>query len=418
MEYKKIIKDNIKYHLIKTDRFKGINITLFLTKEFNKKDIPFLNMLIHNITYSSKKYNSKEKIASVSEDLYGLSLTSSFTLTGGCETLSFSLDFLNPKYTEEKYLDLSLDYFKEIVFNPNIKYNKFNSEYFNIVKNDLISSINAIKDNPNKYAGINYAKIMYDGTPTAYNTVPTIEDLNSVNEEKLYSFYKSIFNNKCNADICILGEVDESIVDKIHNKVSTIKPLNKKLSFTINHKYKNKVIEQIDALKYNQSKLYIGYRLHNMNYHELMHVLRVYNTILGTMNDSILFNIVREENSLCYSIGSYINRFNPSLTVYAGINKENYDKTIELIKKCVELMQDKKSVKRLFESAKKTINTFLNNYYDDSVMQINNYYVGEYETVEDIETLRDNINKVTIEEVLELNKKISLSTIYMLKGDN
>ena len=51
-------------------------------------------------------------------------------------------------------------------------------------------------------------------------------------------------------------------------------------------------------------------------------------------------------------------------------------------------------------------------------MQINNYYVGEYETVEDIETLRDNINKVTIEEVLELNKKISLSTIYMLKGDN
>ena len=78
MEYKKIIKDNFIYHLIKTNRFKGINIVIHLTKEFNKKDIPFLNMLIHNMAYSSKKYNSKEKIARESENLYGLSAISSF----------------------------------------------------------------------------------------------------------------------------------------------------------------------------------------------------------------------------------------------------------------------------------------------------------------------------------------------------
>jgi hypothetical protein len=51
-------------------------------------------------------------------------------------------------------------------------------------------------------------------------------------------------------------------------------------------------------------------------------------------------------------------------------------------------------------------------------MQINHYYVSEYEKMEDIESLRENINNVTIDEVIELNKKISLSTIYMLKGDN
>ena len=64
-------------------------------------------------------------------------------------------------------------------------------------------------------------------------------------------------------------------------------------------------------------------------YHEFNHVLRVYNTILGTMNDSVLFNIVREKHSLCYSIGSYYSKFNPSLTIYAGINKDNYEKESE-----------------------------------------------------------------------------------------
>ena len=418
MEYKKILKDNINYHLINTDRFKEISIVMYFTKEFNKKDIPFINMLIHNLTYSSKKYDSKEKIATESENLYGLSVVSSFSLTGTCETITFSLEFLNSKYTSPEYLDLSLDYFKEIILNPNVKNNKFNSDYFNIIKNDMISTINSIKDNPNKFASINYAKVMYEGTPTAYNTVPEIDDLDKVTEENLYSFYKRMMNNTCNLDICILGQVDDSIVNKIHDRFKDIKSLKKQINFTIKHKYDTKIKEKIDSLKFNQSRVYMGYRLNNLTYNELNYVLRVYNTILGTMNDSILFNVVREENSLCYSIGSYINRYNPSLTVYAGINKDNYEKTIDLMKKCVESMKDKKSVERLFDSAKKTINTYLNNYYDDNIMQMNNYYAGEYEEVDDIETQREKINKVTIDEVIELNNKITLSTIYMLRGDN
>ena len=91
---------------------------------------------------------------------------------------------------------------------------------------------------------------------------------------------------------------------------------------------------------------------------------------------------------------------------------------MELIKKCVESMSDKKAVERLFDSAKKTINTFINNYYDDLSAQIDTYYNREFETIEDIETLRENVNNVTIDEVINLNNKISLSTIYLLKGDN
>ena len=136
------------------------------------------------------------------------------------------------------------------------------------------------------------------------------------------------------------------------------------------------------------------------------------------MNDSILFNIVREKHSLCYSIGSYYSKYNPSLTIYAGINKDNYEKSVSLIKECMEMMKDKKVLNRLFDSAKKTINTYLNNYYDDAVSQINKYYYDQFEESEDIETYRENLNNVTIDEVIALNDKISLSVIYLLEGDN
>ena len=418
MDYKKIDKDNLTIHLINTSRFKTINVVVFFTREFNKNDIVYGNLLAYNMVYSSKKYNTKNKIAIHGEELYGAKVSSSFGLSGKLESFVFSLDFVNPKYTDSKYMKESLDYLKEVVFNPNVENEEFNLEYYNIIKNDIISKINSIKINPNLYAGIEYAKIMYDKTPTSYSSIPTLEELESIDNKKLYKFYKTLFDGSFKIDVCVLGEVDESIVNIIEDMFKGIKCNNKKMSLTINHKYKDEVIEKQESLHFNQSKLYIGYRLINMSDHELNHVLRIYNTILGTMNDSILFNIVREENSLCYSIGSYVTKYNPSLTIYAGINKDNYEKTIELIKKCVDNMSDEKQVSRLFDSAKKTINTYLNNYYDDVISQINTYYNREFESVEDVETLRDNINKVTIDEVINLNKKIKLSTIYLLKGDN
>lgn len=174
----------------------------------------------------------------------------------------------------------------------------------------------------------------------------------------------------------------------------------------------------MDTLPFKQSRLLIGYKIKDPTYHELNHVLKVYNTMLGTMNDSLLFNVVREKNSLCYSIGSYFSKYNSALTIYAGINKDNADKSIELIKKCVEMMGDKKVINSLYNYALKTINTYLNNYYDDVTSQINKYYIGEFEITEDIETLREKLNSVTVDEIVELNKKINIQTIYLLKGDN
>ncbi|NLC48432.1 MAG: insulinase family protein, partial [Tenericutes bacterium] len=305
-----------------------------------------------------------------------------------------------------------------VLFNPNVDDEEFNKDFFNIIKKEIIAQTNAVKDNPNLFSSIKYSSIMYKDTPSAYSTYPTLEEIDKVTPKSLYNHYKKLFNGQYKINIVVLGEIDDSIEKIIDKKFSKMINSNEKLSFKINHKYSEKIVEKIDSLDYKQSKLYIGYRLNGLTYHEMYHVLNVYNTILGVMNDSILFNIVREKNSLCYSVGSYTSKDNPSLTIYAGINKNNYEKTKSLIIECVKNMSNKEYVEKLFDASKKTINTYLNNYYDEAYSQINYYYVNEFEDAEDIETLRKNINKVTIEEVCDLNKKISLSTIYLLKGDN
>jgi len=419
MEYKKIKEENYTLHLINTNRFKTISIVIFLTKKFDKNDIAYGNMLTKNMLYTSKKYNTKSKMTRVVEDLYGARISSSFGLTGALESFIFSLDFLNPKYTEKKYLKKTLNYFKEVLINPNVENNEFNKTYFDLLKKDIISSIKSIKDNPRIFGSIEYARLMYKGTPSSYSTYPNIDEVEKISPKDLYKFYNTLFDGSYKIDIVALGDINFDINKYIKESFGNIKGNNEnKLKFEIKHKYDDKIINKIDTLPFNQSRLYMGYRLNNLSFHELNHVLRIYNTILGTMNDSILFNVVREANSLCYSIGSYYSKYNPSLTIYAGINKKNYELSVKLIKECVEKMKDKKEVERLFESAKKTINTYLNNYYDDLSLQINEHYQKEFELLEDVETLRKEINKVTIDEVIDLNKKIKLSIVYLVKGDN
>lgn len=418
MEYKKIIEDNYTLHLINSDRFKLMNVVIFLTKKYNEKDVPYGVLLTKNLVYSTKNYNTKNKIAIKGEELYGSRITSSFTSTGDSLSFSFALDFLNPKYTKDEYLSKSIEFLCEVLFNPNVTKDGFDEQYFNIIKNDVIAAINSTKDNPAKYASIEYGKIMYKGTPSAKGVNPTVEEIEKVTPLKLYEFYKKLFDGEYKIDIAVHGEYNDEIIGIIKNKFNKIKSSKDKIDLKIKQKYNTKLITKTDTLPFKQSRLLIGYRIKEPTYHEMNHVLKIYNTMLGTMNDSLLFNIVREQNSLCYSIGSYYSKYNNALTIYAGINKDNADKSIELIKKCVEMMSNKNIIEKLYDYALKTINTYLNNYYDDVTSQINKYYIKEFEETEDIETLREKLNNVTVDEIVELNKKINIQTIYLLKGDN
>ena len=417
MEYKKIQNKEYTLHLINSNRFKTINVVVFLTKEFNKDDITYGGMLSSNLVYTSKKYNTKNKIAIIGEELYGANITASFGISGNTESFIFSLEFLNPKYTEDKYMNDTLDFLCEVLFNPNVKDNKFDETYFNLIKKDVITKCKSVKDNPGLYASIEYAKIMYNKTPSSYSTIPNVEEVEKVTPEKLYKKYTELFNGNYKIDIAINGEIDDRIIEIIENKFKNVKGCNKKLSFKIEHTYDKKVIEKVDTLPFNQSKLYVGYRLNDLTYHELNHVLRVYNTILGTMNDSLLFNIVREENSLCYTVNSYYSVYFKALIIYAGINKDNYDKSLDLINKCIDKMGDINIVNSMIDSAIMTIDTFLNNYYDDSYSQIENKYINEFDKVDDIEVLREKLHNISSEEVVKLKDKLRLNTIYMLKGD-
>ena len=56
------------------------------------------------------------------------------------------------------------------------------------------------------------------------------------------------------------------------------------------------------------------------------------NMILGGTSESKFFQIIREKHSLAYYVYSSLNKLDHLMLIRAGISKDNFDKTIKLIK--------------------------------------------------------------------------------------
>ena len=80
-------------------------------------------------------------MAIIGEELYGASVSASFGISGKTESYVFSLDFLNPKYTDNDYLEKSIDFLCKILLNPNVKDKAFEPKYFKITKKEAIRSV-------------------------------------------------------------------------------------------------------------------------------------------------------------------------------------------------------------------------------------------------------------------------------------
>ena len=134
------------------------------------------------------------------------------------------------------------------------------------------------------------------------------------------------------------------------------------------------------------------------------------------MNNSVLFVNVREKNSLCYHIGSTINRFTKTIIIDSGINKENFDETLRLIKESLESMKDESVVDSLINNAKKTLNIAFNDFYENPFKIVNYYYLREFTNIPSIEDRKKYIDNMTSKNVSDLAKKIDIKEVFLLEG--
>lgn len=418
MKYIKKDCGSFNLHMIKTNKFKTINMSIIFRDKIKKEDITIRNFLSDILVYSNNKYKKRKQMKQKQQDLYSVGLSTKTYRLGNYYNNEFNLNFLDEKYSEEGMFEQSIEFLSDIIFNPNITNKSFDKTSFEIIKENTKKQIESIKENTSKYSMIRLLENMDKNMPYAYHSFGYMEDLEKITPESLYEYYLG-FINKNMIDIFIIGNIDFNQTENIIKekfKFRTFK--TKPIDTIIKHKKIRKTIKKlVEEEKIAQSKLAIGCKIGDITEFERNYVLTLYNIILGGGSNSKLFEDIREKNSLCYNVYSSPYKLDSILLIGAGIARKNADKTIRLVKKNLKDME-----KGLFdeESIKKAQNKYIssvNSIEEYPLMLISSYYAMELLGTDEPEERKKQIMKVTYEDIKNLAKKISIDTVYLLGGE-
>ena len=218
MKYKKISNYSYNIHIIKTNKFKTVTVEVNFKRKLVKEDITARNMLVNLLCESNMQYKTKRDLTIATEELYDLYYRGMNYISGKYNIMTFDVKFLNEEYTEEGMLNKSIKFLADLIFKPNItkKNNSisFNSDSYNLSYNLLKDSITSMKENPDMYARTRMLENMEPNSYLSYRGYGYIEDLEKLDNKKLYKYYESVLNSDI-VDIFVIGNVNERSIVKI-----------------------------------------------------------------------------------------------------------------------------------------------------------------------------------------------------------
>ena len=410
------IGKNVKLTLIPESKFKTNLISVYIQRKLDRNEVT-KNALLPGILKSGcNKYKTLGQLTDREEELYGSYLHAGASKRGESQVLGFSILSVNEKYLDEKILGQCIEFLNEIINNPLVIDGGFNEEYLNIEKEILKDSIMSIINDKGNYAMKRTNEIMFEGEPYSINGKGYIEDLDTIDRVSLYEHYKEVLKTSP-IEIMIEGEFEESeVVELIKEKFQ----FDRGNIIDIPKEEYYKEVDEVKEVKENmdiaQGKLVMGYRC-SVDYldEEKYYSLLLGSRILGGGADSKLFINVREKESLCYTIYSTIQKSKSTMMVCSGIEAQNYEKTVNLVKEQVQKLKDGDITESEISNAKIAFINSLNS-LNDEIGRISDFYFSQSisKNKSDLDQIKNMINKSTKEDIVEAVKNIELDTIYFL----
>lgn len=420
MEIKEVTLNGISTTLIKTSKFKTINIHVVFLGEFSKETATRKSLLTRVLANSTKKYPTKKALATKLLDLYDASAGVVTYPSGKTSITVFSIEIVNEKNLGIKGLTKeAVELLWEVIFNPNLENGLFSEKDFLEQKRLLRERLNNVYNNKTRYALREMLKKMAPEEIISVSSLGSLEDLEKVTNEDLVAQYKEMLEKE-NVSLYVCGDFEEESMLRDLSLLGEIKSQPHEHETVLTEPVRvKKVREYFEKQKIKQAKLIMGFRSDVNSKSELYPAALVFNAMYGGIFASDLIRLVREENSLAYTITSMFMDDVMVLVVAAGIDGSKYQLTTDLVIKQLEYYKQGGINPELLQTAKENLTNDLLQIEDNPVQLINfalkNYLHGLNYTVSELEAA---IKAVTPEDVQRVALGVNLDTIFLLVGED
>ncbi len=399
--------------MIGKDSYNVQNVSENGVKFFMEKNGTLPVVSIGVFVKSGSRYESEEKLG-VSHFLEhavfkGTKKRSAYEISHEIEKLGGELNaYTSPEYTLfyvkllDKHTEKGFDVLSDIVQNA-----VFDEKLMEREKKVILEEIEEYYDSPEDICQTEALRSIWGEQSVANNPLGTKETVSKISASDLEKLYKKLFT-KNNIFVSVSGNVKEnyvkSLIDRYFNVLG-----NEESFFNLSkpeYRFNDRKIKK-SATQIHIAITMKGFPLYTRE--SLMH--SIYTTLLGGNMSSRLFQKLREESALVYTIYSYPVRFvdTGGTVIYASTVKEHLSAVRSGIEDEIEKIARLGVKKGEFEDSKEYIlgNVILGLETLSSRMQRNGVQGLFLGKVKKIEALFKEIESISFEEFNEFAKNLS-----------
>lgn len=404
---------------VQTRQFKGACLSFNLLRPLRQQEASKNALLANVLMQGCEKYPDMQSISLALDQLYGAGLGPLVRKNGEIQTCGFYLSFLEERFAMDgdKILEPMLELLGQILLKPCTEHGAFRSDIVELEKENLISIIASSVNDKRAYAAKQMLKAMCKDDGFGISRLGEIEDVKAITPENLYAHYRMILETSP-IEIFYAGSTPLELVGTALRRVLKDLPRGTLEELPFAPMPRRQQVQYLEeTMDLTQGKLSMGFTTGVTTKDPLFVPMMVFNALFGGDMTSKLFLNVREKLSLCYYANSGMYGAKGIITVSCGIETANYEKAKNEILLQLEACQKGDISNEELESAKEAMRSSLVA-IPDSTGRMEDYHMFcllSGFTLEPKQYL-EAVQKVTIQDVVEAAKQVSLDTIFFLKG--
>ena len=352
------------------------------------------------------------------DDLYGAAVGAVVRRVGDYQTTGLSCGFMEDRFALEGDTVLApmLEFLGQLLLEPALENGVFRADYLESEKRNLILSIEAQRNDKRIYANARLNKLMCKADSFGIPRLGTVRQVEAITAETLYAHYRKILRESP-MELFYIGSADPQAVADLLRPILSGFPRDP-ITLPAQTPFRDGGTgEHTEQMEVAQGKLCMGFITPVTLRDPGFVAMQVFNTLFGSGMTNKLFMQVREKMSLCYDIGSGYHGSKGILTVSAGIDCNQKDLVqAEVLRQLADCQTGSITDEEL-RSAKESLISQLRATHD-SPAAIEGYYATA--TLSGLQltpdTYRQAVETITREDVMAAAQRLSLHTVFFLKG--
>ncbi|WP_317854238.1 pitrilysin family protein [Chakrabartyella piscis] len=230
----------------------------------------------------------------------------------------------------DEHFDRGLDVMEDMVLHSAFLQKEVDKE-----RNVITEEIYMYEDAPEELVHDALQDAIWSDSSLGMPILGTEETIGNLTAEHIKAYYEANYHTE-NMVLSVAGNFKtDEMMEKLNRKLGSFhrnqpyKPYETKAEYKVSHVVREKDVEQVHTV--------LAFPCFGRN-HKDKYALAVFNTMFGGGMSSRLFQKVREEEGLTYSIYSYTTAFDDTglFSIYAGMNPNQLERVFALVKAEIE----------------------------------------------------------------------------------